>query len=393
MDFLESAAVLIPALTGLPVTVYHGEAEALTRFESQYCFSPRFQAAYTAQGLKTFFDKGAAALIYDIAEPLGSRLAAFWAGDCWVLLGPYVEEGWNGGAARALLAKLGVSESAAPPYKAYRCKLTIAPRDYVLQTVRIVAQHVDGGIIREVRTGRAEAGEGEAVLAYPNDYEDSAIVNRRYAIEDRIMAAISRGDQAAAIEALKETKEVTADLRFISNDLAGAATLRTVARMGARQGGLSPVLIDSISQEYAQRMQHTVSKEELDGLIVGVVERFCAEVRQLHQSGYSPCVRRAMDYMGANLSRQLTVAEIVRAAGVDRHRLSKTFVQETGMTLKQYLAQQRCGIAAELLRSSGDSVQDIAAYVGYPDNNYFSKVFKISQGVSPQEYRKAHGVF
>lgn len=97
-----------------------------------------------------------------------------------------------------------------------------------------------------------------------------------------------------------------------------------------------------------------------------------------------------MDYMAVNLSQPLTMAEIARAAGTDRHLLSRTFMEETGMTLKRYLAKRRCEIAAELLRAGGTSVQAVAAYVGYPDNNYFSKVFKPHQGVSPQNYQKQH---
>ena len=45
----------------------------------------------------------------------------------------------------------------------------------------------------------------------------------------------------------------------MKDQIAGAAIVRTVIRMGAERGGLAPVVIDSISQEYAQQMQHTVS--------------------------------------------------------------------------------------------------------------------------------------
>ena len=327
MDFLETTAVLIPALTGVPVTLYSGDRLVLDQFQRRFCFSSDRQRLYTAAGLEAFLAGGAEELVYDLTEPLGTRLTAFRAGGRWALLGPYVAEGWNGGAA----------------------------------------------------------------LAYPSDYGDSSVVNRRYAVEDRFIEAVSLGDRVAALQVLKEMAEVIADLRFMSDDfrdyLAGAAILRTLVRMGAKRAGLSPVLIDSISQEYAQKMQHAVSKEEVNSLMGRVTERFCAEVWELRRVNDSPCVRLAMDYMGANLSRQLTVAEIARAAGVDRHRLTKAFGRETGTTVKRYLVQRRCDIAAGLLKDSGASVQDVAAYVGYPDSNYFSKVFKAYAGCSPQDYR------
>ena len=325
--FLETNGVLIAALTGVPVTLYSGDRLVLDQFQRRFCFSSDRQRLYTAAGLEAFLAGGAEELVYDLTEPLGTRLTAFRAGGRWALLGPYVAEGWNGGAA----------------------------------------------------------------LAYPSDYGDSSVVNRRYAVEDRFIEAVSLGDRVAALQVLKEMAEVIADLRFMSDDfrdyLAGAAILRTLVRMGAKRAGLSPVLIDSISQEYAQKMQHAVSKEEVNSLMGRVTERFCAEVWELRRVNYSPCVRLAMDYMGANLSRQLTVAEIARAAGVDRHRLTKAFGRETGTTVKRYLVQRRCDIAAGLLKDSGASVQDVAAYVGYPDSNYFSKVFKAYAGCSPQDYR------
>lgn len=395
MDFLEAAAVLIPALTGLPVTLYAGERTVLDQFERRFCFSPQRQRLYTSEGLEAFLTGGTEELVYDLTEPLGTRLIAFRAGGRWALLGPYVAEGWNGGAVRALLVKAGASEAAIKPFKSYRCKLPIAQRDHILSAVRLAAAQMDGGAPREIRTILTQAGGG-AALAYPSDYEDSAVVNRRYAIEDRFIEAVSWGDREAAFRALREMSEVIADLRFISDDfqdhLAGAATLRTLVRMGAKRAGLSPVRIDSISQEYAQKMQHAASKEEVNGLVSRVTERFCAEVQELRRASYSTCVRLAMDYMGANLSRQMTVPEIARAAGVDRHRLTETFGRETGMTVKRYLAGRRCDIAAGLLEDGGASVQEIAAYVGYPDNNYFSKVFKACRGMTPQDYRKGRPV-
>ncbi|MDE6591155.1 MAG: hypothetical protein K2K53_12605, partial [Oscillospiraceae bacterium] len=207
MDFLEAAAVLVPGLTGLSMTLYGGEKDVLERFERQYCFSPRLQAAYTAAQLGPFLEKGSDALIYDIQEPLGSRLAAFRAGERWALLGPYVEEGWNGAAARTALARLGASEAMVPPYKAYRCKLPISGREYALDAAALVALSLDGDRpARAVPALRTQAGEGDA-LAYPSDYESSAIVNRRYALEERLLQAVGRGDREAALAALSGMQE------------------------------------------------------------------------------------------------------------------------------------------------------------------------------------------
>ena len=79
-DFLESAALLIPALTGLSVTIYDHDMAVLDQFESRYCFSPRLQRIYTAQGLQGYLANASEDFIYDILETLGSRLVLFKAG-------------------------------------------------------------------------------------------------------------------------------------------------------------------------------------------------------------------------------------------------------------------------------------------------------------------------
>ncbi len=395
MDFIESAMIIVPALTGMDLTAYDGELESLTQFENKCCFSIELQPIYTLNWMTAFLEGASEEFIYDMEEALGTRLIAVKAEDCWVLLGPYVEEGWSEHAARVLLTRLGASESAVLPYKAYRCKLPIIPRDYAVKVALLVAAHTGNRVSRQIKPLRVNAGRRVSDLAIPNAYHEVSIINRRYAQEDRFIAAISRGETEAAMEFLNRFNEVSSDLRFISDELndhiVGGAIIRTLVRIGAKQAGMSAVSIDSISQEYAQKMRHAASTAELGYLQRRLVECFCAAVRAMRENKYSPCVRRAVDYIALNLSQPLTVAEIAKAAGTDRHLLSKTFVAETGMTVKQFLAKRRCEIAAELLRTGDASVQEIASYVGYPDNNYFSKVFKACQGVSPQSYQKMQG--
>lgn len=396
MTFLESVALLIPALTGIEITIDDGNLDTLNDFEQQYCFSPQLQNVYTAAGLASFFESHVDGAVYEVHEPLGSWSIVFQAQKRWVLIRPYVEDGWNERSARSLLAGLGASETMYAPFKSYWCKLPIAKREYVLKTAMLVAQHESGSSSPlEVKAVHTQAGWPESVPSFLGAYEDVQMIQRRYAMEDRFMLAVSQGNAEAAIRMMKEGDKASAGLRFISDDMrdqiAGAAIRRTLIRMGAKRAGLSPVLIDSISQEYAQRMQHTATIRELNHLMVKMVEDICKQVRTLRENERSLPVRRAIEYMAANLSDPMTIADIARVTGVERHKLTRDFQQEVGMTIKQYLRQTRCGLAADLLADSQASVQEIAAYIGYPDGNYFTKVFKACQGMTPQEWRMVHG--
>ena len=393
MNFLESSAVLVPALTGMTLTFYDGTTNALKHFEHKYCFSPQLQKCYTAQRLEALLQQGGEDYIYNLDEPMGTRLTAFKTNGQWVLLGPYVETEWSERRARLLLVKMNASEAALPMYKAYRCKLPIISRELAVKTTFVVAENLDDRR-RAVETLYVDSEGPSPVLTFSEVYTNTEEVKCRYGLEDRFIEAVSRGNGGEAHRLWREMSKVTSDLRFISDSvqdrLVGAAIIRTLIRIGAKLGGLSPVLIDSVSQEYAQRMKHSRSTTEINGLITEMIGRLCDEVWEGHQSGWSPTVRRAVEYMEIHLSRPVTTEEIALAAGEKKRNFVSRFFQETGMTIKEYLAKKRCNIAAQLLANSESSVQEIAAYVGYLDNNYFSKVFKSNVGMSPQSYRNIY---
>ncbi len=393
MDFLESSAVLVPALTGMALTLYNGDRNTLKWFEHEYCFSPQLQKSYTAQGLEMFFQAGTEKLIYHLEESMGTHLIAFKICEQWVLLEPYVEEGWKEREARLLLAKLNASEAILPMYKAYRCKLPIIRQELAIKTAFVVAENLDSGI-RPVESLFWEPEDKGSGLAFSEIYANAEEVNRRYEVEDRFIEAVSQGNGGKAYRAWKDMDKVKSGLRFMSDNvqdqLVGAAIVRTLIRIGAKLGGLSPVLIDSVSQEYAQRMKHSRSEMEMNDLTAEMIGRICDEVRERRRFGWSPIVQRAADYMEINLSKPMTTEEIARAAGEKKRIFASRFFRETGMTVKEYLAKRRCHIAAQLLVRSDAGIQEIATYVGYLDNNYFSKVFRTNVGMSPQAYRNLY---
>ena len=47
--------------------------------------------------------------------------------------------------------------------------------------------------------------------------------------------------------------------------------------------------------------------------------------------------------------------------------------------------------AEELLRSADMSVREVGEAVGYPDQNYFSRLFRSMTGRSPSEVRREDG--
>lgn len=72
---------------------------------------------------------------------------------------------------------------------------------------------------------------------------------------------------------------------------------------------------------------------------------------------------------------------------ISRSYLSKLFKAKTGRGFNEYLNKIRIEQAKNSLKTTSLPITEIAFSCGFNDSNYFSKIFKKSEGVSPLNYR------
>lgn len=103
---------------------------------------------------------------------------------------------------------------------------------------------------------------------------------------------------------------------------------------------------------------------------------------------YSKPVRDAWIYIYRNYPLRISVDAIAGTLHVNKYHLMRLFKQETGSTINEFLTARRIEAACELLRDRDCPVSEAGRYSGYPDSNYFGKVFKKQTGLLPSEYRE-----
>lgn len=96
------------------------------------------------------------------------------------------------------------------------------------------------------------------------------------------------------------------------------------------------------------------------------------------------------NYIHDHMSEEITLSSLAEIFHFSPQYLSKRFKEMHQTTVMSYLTQIRMDNACELLKFSELSVQEIAASVGYEDDNYFGKVFRKHYGVSPTQYRRVN---
>lgn len=106
---------------------------------------------------------------------------------------------------------------------------------------------------------------------------------------------------------------------------------------------------------------------------------------------HSPSViEKVKAYIRQHLSEDLSREDIAGQVFLNPDYLTRIFKKETGMSISDYLLQQRLGMAAGLLANTEMSVSSIAAQIGYANFSHFSRMFKKYMKMSPLEYRHDH---
>lgn len=101
-------------------------------------------------------------------------------------------------------------------------------------------------------------------------------------------------------------------------------------------------------------------------------------------------IRKIKDHIKEHLSESISLSSLSAIVNYNETYISRLFKQSTGVKLSEYIYQERIAKAKYLLSTSSDSIQAIAAAIGFDSPQYFSLVFKKSVGITPSEYQRIH---
>jgi len=97
---------------------------------------------------------------------------------------------------------------------------------------------------------------------------------------------------------------------------------------------------------------------------------------------------KIVKYIEEHLDREISRNELAQLVNISPEHLSRQFKKEMGLSLSDYIIQEKMNMARYLLRESNLSVSVIASKVGYTSFSHFSQLFKRVIGTTPMEYRK-----
>ncbi len=101
-------------------------------------------------------------------------------------------------------------------------------------------------------------------------------------------------------------------------------------------------------------------------------------------------ISRARQYIERHFREPLRLSHVARHAFLSTAYFSHLFMKSTRMGFAEYVQQLRMEEATKLLRTSAQTVTEIACSVGFNNISHFNRVFRKWVGCPPTEYRLRH---
>lgn len=98
-------------------------------------------------------------------------------------------------------------------------------------------------------------------------------------------------------------------------------------------------------------------------------------------------IYRVQHYLLEHLDAHHSLLELAHLAHTNRNKLNRLFQALFGMSVFDWLREQRLQKAAELLRTTSLQIQEIGRSVGYANQAHFTTQFKQRFQVPPRQYK------
>lgn len=168
-------------------------------------------------------------------------------------------------------------------------------------------------------------------------------------------------------------------LHGLPGRLPGGLPLRPV------RSRMADLIFDGLSQDL---MQGSPAGPLVgDSLIAALFAHLSGTAEAPVRAGLAPPLReRVIEFIAANLTRPVALAELAAVAGMGVRQFCRVFRASTGHSPHQYLLNQRVERAKALI-GAGWALSEVALGSGFADQSQLTRTFVQRVGITPAVYR------
>ncbi|MFF2177352.1 AraC family transcriptional regulator [Lysinibacillus sp. NPDC058147] len=158
----------------------------------------------------------------------------------------------------------------------------------------------------------------------------------------------------------------------------------------AIEGGLSEETAFTLSDFYIQKLEEQDSWHKILALTEEAIYDFTNRVSKANKEMYSATITSCQHYIDNQIYGEVTLEQLADICHLSPNYLSSLFKKEVGISISEYIQQQRIDEAKRLLTFTNYPILDIGSLLNFTDQSYFIKVFKKFTGTTPKQYRNKH---
>ncbi len=95
-----------------------------------------------------------------------------------------------------------------------------------------------------------------------------------------------------------------------------------------------------------------------------------------------------VDYIREHLTEKIGVEVLCQKACMSKSSFFRSFKEVFGLSPVEFIIRERISLAKRLLANPDISVSEVGYQVGFNNLHYFSRLFKLLEGISPKSYRQ-----
>lgn len=146
--------------------------------------------------------------------------------------------------------------------------------------------------------------------------------------------------------------------------------------------------IGKIINETIGKYRHgeLISKEESSKTIHNIL---CSlTVKKKADTTTTIVINQSIDFIKENIQKKITLLDISHSVNLSPYYFAHLFKQNTGFSPLEYAMKYRMDLAVSLLKTTTQSVGEIAQNLGYSSDSSFINTFSKKIGISPNRFRK-----
>lgn len=168
-----------------------------------------------------------------------------------------------------------------------------------------------------------------------------------------------------------ETWELSASNYFFYNNSELAATL-------------NKLIVECMSTSIGKDALVDLALQEL---LVRLIQNQSAHALSEAQTTPNSPVGHVAAYIRQNIHRALTLKELSDLSCMSTSTFYRMFKRDTGLSPIEFILNEKIKHAKKLLRTPGIQINEVSFQAGFEDCNYFIRLFKKYEGITPKQYQ------